>query len=312
VQLRARAVTLPAVVPELVEVTGAHTLADKLDRARSGGEIVALRIPAGPGQLTTKRAKFYRLGGADQCVEAMVTHGWNGFERPLPDLVIRVVRATNGCFVDVGANTGLYSLIAAGARRGAKVLAFEAYPPVVGLLRDNVALNPRRKHITIVPQAVADAPGELVLYVPPSIGVVETSSSLDPNFKDEISEEVKVPATTLDTYWLSHGRPEVSTLKVDVEGAEHRVLAGAEAMVQATRPIIFYEFLTRGPAQELTAFAARQDLVDVRLGPTEAVVGDEIRYHELAWNHAFFPRERAEMFLELLRDSGLVVTDLRP
>jgi FkbM family methyltransferase len=49
-----------------------------------------------------------------------------------------------------------------------------------------------------------------------------------------VGAEVRVER--LDDVWEEAGRPEVSVLKVDVEGAEVHVLAGAAELVRSSRP----------------------------------------------------------------------------
>ncbi len=289
-----------------VEALGAHTLADRLDSRRSGGDIVALRLPAGVHDLRARRVKALRRQGADQCVEAFHQAGWRGYERPLPDVFLAALRAAPGAVLDVGANTGVYSLIASTVH-GATVHAFEAFPPVARLLRENLALNPTSRRVTVVEAAVTDSEGSIELFVPPLSGLVETSSSIDAGFKPG-SEPIVVPTVALDAYWRRQGSPTVTIVKVDVEGAEHRVLAGAHAVVGRDRPVMFLEVLPGAHLADLEAFRDRHDLVDVRLGATEAVVGQAVVHDGLAWNHAFVPQERLAALLALLPRLGLRVT----
>lgn len=249
---------------------------------------------------------MYRHDGTDQCAQAMLDGGWYGFERPLPDVVVRTLGAgPEGCFFDVGANTGLYSLIAAAVRPQSKVYAFEAYPPVLEALHRNLALNAWKKHIEVVACAVADGVGTTDLFVPRSVGLIETSCSLDGSFKEDVVERVQVSMTTLDEYWSGLGRPRVRAVKIDVEGTEHRVLAGAHKLVDGARPVLFYEFLSRGEQQALQQFASDHRLVDVRLREREAVIGPEIAYEEQAWNHAMVPEEAMAGFEEILAAAKL-------
>lgn len=299
------AASVPAVAKSL-EAVGAHTVCDKVDRARSGGDIVAVRLPAGPGQLRSRRLKLLRRHGTDLAVEAMARDGWLGFERPLPDVLVGSVRRFGGALFDVGANTGLYSLAGAAAAPRVAVHAFEAFPPVLELLVENLALQRCSKRIKVVGKAVTDIDGTLSLYVPRFTGAVETSCSLDPNFKDDVTDKVDVPAITLDTYWETCGRPQVCVVKIDTEGTEHRVLAGAQLMTESQRPVIFYEFLPRGDAGAIARFAASNRMVDMRLRPTEAVVsGGGIEFDGDAWNHALVPEEKLAAFGDVLCSVGV-------
>ena len=291
-----------------LEAVGAHTLADRADRIVGHGEIVAVRVPPSARAWRSTRIKALRRDGSDQCVEAFRLAGWLGYERPLPDLFLGALRRRPGSVFDVGANTGVYALVAAQVR-GAHVHAFEAYPPVASLLRENPDLNPSGRRVRVVEAAVSDRVGSIKLFVPPPSAAVETSCSTDASFR-EGSTPVTVPAVTLDEYWRRTGRPAVTVVKIDVEGAEHRVLQGSAEMLHATRPVSFVEVLPRADFAALEAVLEESSLVDVRLSAFEAVVGDHLLFHELAWNHAFVPREHLDDFLDLVRTTGLIVTVL--
>ncbi|GEL97671.1 hypothetical protein CTE05_12180 [Cellulomonas terrae] len=287
----------------------AHTLADRADRIVAHGEIVAVRLPpSARAWRSTPRIKALRRNGSDQCVEAFRLAGWLGYERPLPDLFLGALRRRPGTVLDVGANTGVYALIAASVR-GTAVHAFEAYPPVAELLRENLALNPSAARVRVVQAAASDRSGTIELFVPPPSAAIETSCSTDASFRAG-STPVPVPALTLDAYWHQVGRPEVTVVKIDVEGAEHRVLQGASELLLRSRPVSFVEVLPRADLAALERVLDDASLVDVRLSEREAVVGDRVRFHDLAWNHAFVPRERLDDFLAVVRESGLVVTVL--
>lgn len=46
---------------------------------------------------------------------------------------------------------------------------------------------------------------------------------------------------TLDALWTGLGRPEVGLVKIDVQGAEMRVLAGARELIEVCRPALYVE-----------------------------------------------------------------------
>ena len=55
-------------------------------------------------------------------------------------------------------------------------------------------------------------------------------------------EVVEVQLRTLDGVWTELGHPQVSVLKIDTEGHELPVLAGAEKCISTTRPAIVTEW----------------------------------------------------------------------
>ena len=131
-------------------------------------------------------------------------------------------------FVDLGANCGYFSLLAASS--GARVHAFEPGARNLWLLRRNAALN--GFDIDIHPHAVAGRE-ELVAYDP--IEGNGAISALGDGFPAEGQQVLRT--VTLDG---ALGGRRVDAIKMDVEGAEGLVLDGAEAVL-AHRPTLFAE-----------------------------------------------------------------------
>lgn len=292
------------------ERLGLQTLADQANDVLGAGDIVTVRIPHGLNDLRSRRIKMWRHGDRD-LIAALLYQGWRMFESPLPDLFITEVRHNPGAVFDVGANTGLYSLL--GAACGAQsVHAFEPYPPVVELFRRNLAINSPRCHIHVVESALAAHEGRAVLYVPEptSDHAVESSASLSPTFKEIVDEalSVEVEVTTADSYWRRVGSPPISVMKIDVESRELDVLMGATQMIARDRPIIFYELLPAGDAKSIGAFAAERNLIDIYASPSEIVVNSPIEFHSDAWNHVLVPWEKLDYTVARYRRMGMKVT----
>ena len=155
-----------------------------------------------------------------------------------------------GDMVDVGAHVGMYAVSAAHALKGrGRVLAFEPNPAARRQLEANVALN-GCANVLVSAAAVAGEAGEALLHVP------ETD---DPSFSSLGSgrfaegEPVRVRTTTLDAEVEARGLSP-AFVKVDVEGAELGVLAGAKRTL-ALRPVLLVEVsdATAGEAERLLA-----------------------------------------------------------
>ena len=245
--------------------------------------------------------------------------GWLGFERPMPDVFLACARRFPGRIVDVGANSGFYALIAVCAAAGNEVLAFEPDSTVLPILRDNIALNAAEARLLVQPVALSDEVGDANLYVPIQRDhvCVETSSSLDADFKGEHSNVVTVVVTTLDrfvrlrdaTRWLNvlgRRKPQpITIVKIDVEGHERRTTMGCEATIDRHRPIVFVELLPRADFAYFAEFKRRFRYLNVRLRPDEAVQADAVVFDEQAWNHVFVPEERGAEFAAVLEEIGL-------
>ena len=115
-------------------------------------------------------------------------------------------------FLDVGANVGIYSLWL--AQTGATCIAIEPEPATVEALRTNIALNPHLD-LRVVGKALSDTSGTVR---------ITGGDVLNRIAPDGCADGTTVEATTVDDLI---GDATVAGMKVDVEGAERRVLTGA-------------------------------------------------------------------------------------
>jgi FkbM family methyltransferase len=142
--------------------------------------------------------------------------------------------------VDVGANTGAFTLLAAHLDL-AKVWAIEPNPEIAAILKQNIALNGIAA--SVLPYAAWDKEAQLTLYVP--VGEQSGLARVGCGF-DCGGATHTVQARTLD--WMTHtfGIDGCDLLKIDVEGAELEVLRGAEGMIEALDPPIMIETVGHG------------------------------------------------------------------
>lgn len=132
--------------------------------------------------------------------------------------------------IDCGAHIGEYTLLmAALVGPEGQVHAFEPDPRVFAILQENVARNGLR-NVWLHEKALGElGESKFLLAEDP------TASSLS-RFASRTGEEVKVAVTTLDAYAEYQGLSRVDAVKIDVEGAEGAVLAGANRVLTELRP----------------------------------------------------------------------------
>jgi FkbM family methyltransferase len=148
--------------------------------------------------------------------------------------------------IDAGANIGLTSLEF--GRVASRVLAFEPSPETADRLEANLAAN-GMENVSVLRLALGASPGTVTFHE--STKATLSSASVIP---PDLLRSFEVPMTTLDAEWQALGRPEVSVLKIDVEGGELEVLQGASELLAAQRPAILLEAwgeAQRGPIDEL-------------------------------------------------------------
>jgi len=142
------------------------------------------------------------------------------------------------CVLDVGANTGVYTLLACAASDTSRVVSFEPVPRVYQRLLRNVELNSWVDRCELRNEACSDHDGFARFHVP--YDDVPTSASLNPmGFRGYSGELVDIPVTTVDAVCSGTGRVDV--VKIDVEGYEDRVLYGMVATLARSMPTIIVE-----------------------------------------------------------------------
>jgi len=122
-------------------------------------------------------------------------------------------------FVDVGANIGAYTVLAASID-GVSCIAFEPSPDTFAHLNDNVRLNAFDQRVVTARQAIGATSGELRF----TTGLDTVNHGIAPN--EDGAGSTTVPVTTLDE---ALGGKVPTVMKIDVEGFESEVIRGAEA-----------------------------------------------------------------------------------
>jgi FkbM family methyltransferase len=230
----------------------------------------------------------------DQIATTIWARGWEYWERPLPAFFAATIEPSS-VVLDVGANTGYYSLLAASVAESVCVHAFEPLPSVAELLQRNLEVNEQGSQVTLVAAAVDDTEGQTELYVPTAgHGLVETSASLEASFRSSWSSAVTVRRETVD----GHCRelPRVDVIKVDAECRELQVLRGASATLARLRPVVFLEVMDcedwHSDVRALDELRQEVDYLSVRMRPDGALIAATVGYDEPWRNQALWPAER--------------------
>ena len=125
--------------------------------------------------------------------------------------------------VDIGANVGYFSLLAADLVGPAgTVYAVEPEPQNNAILRKNVHLN-SYSNVRVIEKAVSNRTGPVQLFLS---ALDNGSHSISDAAARGVAGDVQVAATTLDDLLEDEGWPKVDLVKIDVEGAEMLVLEG--------------------------------------------------------------------------------------
>ncbi len=164
------------------------------------------------------------------------------YESHLVRLIADLVRPGDVC-IDVGAHTGYITLhLARAVDSGGRVLAVEADPRAAELLRANLHHNSLQR-VSVWNCAAADQSGACPFTLSKQLGW--SSRFVNDLARPLASAVISVDARRLDDIageaGLRPGRDRLSFIKIDVEGSEHLVLAGARRLLAQFRPILYVE-----------------------------------------------------------------------
>ena len=175
---------------------------------------VPLRIPG-----LDRRLKLQLHDERDRFVSRRIRE--EGIWEPFETSLVLASLSPGAVFVDVGANIGYFTVLAAdrvGDSGG--VFAFEPDPENFSLLQANLNLNGVQRQVEAVRAALSDEEGEGGLYLSEdNLGDHQIYSA------GEVRERIPVPLVKGGEY-LQDRVERLDLLKVDTQGSEYRVMSG--------------------------------------------------------------------------------------
>jgi len=146
--------------------------------------------------------------------------------------------------IDLGANEGLYTLfVAKQVGDSGSILSFEPSLREFQRLQDNLALNKEITNVQTFQIALSNTSGTQVLKV----------AAADHSGQNTLGDFTYEGVACLNTETVTVRRLDdvleelavqaVDVIKIDVEGAEHRVFEGARKTLERDRPLILFELV---------------------------------------------------------------------
>lgn len=184
-------------------------------------------VVGGPREFFARCGPLTILVDVDDIVSCTL-YNYGEFE-PAVTAVFESLIEPASIVLDVGANFGLFSLVA--ARRlqglgGGEIIAFEPDERNLARLEANLGAN-NFTNVAVVRKGLFDRDLTGVLYLSdPKQKNMGTSSVLS---HAPGQQSVEIPLVTLDTFLRESGIASVDLIKMDIEGAEFAALSGARA-----------------------------------------------------------------------------------
>jgi FkbM family methyltransferase len=153
-------------------------------------------------------------------------------------------------FIDIGANIGLYSLVASElVGLEGKVFAFEPLRKNHEALQKYLQLNSVR-NVTLEKLAVSDKPGTIALH----LNEEDSNNGMATAFADSFTFSETVPTVPLDLHFANEPDLKINLIKIDIEGGEFLALKGMEGLLKKYKPALLLEIdpniLERTPFQQ--------------------------------------------------------------
>ncbi len=206
------------------------------------------------GPITVKvddRSSFRIMHHGHMIENELFWSGLKGWEKVSFELWRRLCPLAN-TILDIGANTGVYALIAQATNPQATVIAVEPVQRIFEKLKQNTRMNGDRIHVVCA--AVSDHTGTAILYDQPAHEHV-LSVSLDPTWNKESPwlSPVEVPCITVTDLLRDYELKKADLLKIDVETHESAVLDGCATLLREHKPTLLIELLNNDVAQRVAA-----------------------------------------------------------
>jgi FkbM family methyltransferase len=180
---------------------------------------------------------------------------WSGlreWERETSPVILENIRRSR-CFIDVGANCGIYTVLGCTVNSDVVVVAVEPSPKVCAALAHNVAQNNLDSRVTILNVALGESNGDVPFHEAED----STMGSLAVGgYRGQPGRVIQVKCRTLDSI-VEELNIEPDFLKIDVEGFEHLVLSGASRVLSRCRPRIVLEANPGDPSAAVTEILSK-------------------------------------------------------
>jgi FkbM family methyltransferase len=170
-----------------------------------------------------------------------ITHQifWSGlhdYEKETIPIILDEVRGAR-CFMDIGANCGIYTVLAAAVNPNARIVAVEPVPKICAALTNNVIQNRLNSRVTILNIAIGGFDGVVDFH---EADDARMGSLAVQGYQGQAGRVIRVECRTLDSI-VAELNIEPNFIKIDVEGFSDAVLSGASRLLDEVRPRIVLE-----------------------------------------------------------------------
>jgi FkbM family methyltransferase len=162
---------------------------------------------------------------------------WYGYyEKPVALLLQNLINP-NSIILDIGANIGYFTLIAAQRAKIGRVYAFEPVKELFQKLQRNIVEN-NFQNTELINSAVGESQKDSIIYISSTDNAGMSSLKPPENFSG-ITQAIKI--INIDQWIVQSGIKQVDIIKLDVEGGELFALHGMTEILMNFKPVLIVE-----------------------------------------------------------------------
>lgn len=225
---------------------------------------------------------------------------WKGLDYAWEKQTLKYWRALSkvcNVILDVGANTGVFSLVSCAINPNAKVYAFEPIERMYNILVNNVRKN--SYNIDTYNNAISNETKLAAIYDYPS--EISRQASLNPNSVNlSITQKIEVKCITLDSFVHDNNINDIDLVKVDVESHEYEVLQGFVKCIRKYKPILIIEVLNDHLKFQVDDFLSKLDYVMYQIDEEKGLITSSENKTSVNRNYLCLSIDSSSDVLELL------------
>lgn len=225
---------------------------------------------------------------------------YEGFEAYEYNWLFKELAQNATCFLDVGANIGLYSVLAAKYNAQLQIHSFEPGKGAVHFLRRNIAQNNLQQQVSIHELAMSNQDTQLEFHeaghpkFPWLQHNLNGSSSLQAEHGRIKETAYKVAVCRLGSFLQQQALSHFDLLKLDTEHTEQLIIADSQDILAANRPLIMIEIYPEiaNEIQHLLSKWTAYHYLRLERPELKEIDLSELGLHQTNVNYLLVPQER--------------------
>ena len=231
-------------------IPGYHSLCLFFRDRISADTVWIKRVPIASDTIVKVKSRYgdFVMGRPGRCSIAKSLFWSKGIRHPKEDElaldIFSVLAKQSDIILDIGSNSGIFSLVASKANKVAEIIAFDILPEAYHILIDNLMLNSLLNRIKCNLIGVGSPDGIYNAPFNKFSSEMTSGLSLDQNVVNK--GRIEVPIKSLDQICIPAFLNKKITIKIDVEGTEIDIFKNSFKTLDQIRPTFICEVLPVG------------------------------------------------------------------